>query len=43
LEADAEGGLDAVGDLDNMPLKNQPQRVRQELSAIAARPPGNAI
>ena len=34
LEADAAGALDAVQDLANMPLQDEPQRVREQLEAL---------
>ena len=34
LEADARDGLDAVRDLPNMPLVEEPQRVRDDLQAV---------
>lgn len=36
LDADPAGGLDAVRDLDNMPLAAEPERVRQDLSQLSA-------
>lgn len=37
LEADPPGALDGVRDLANMPLENEPQRVRDDLKAVLAR------
>lgn len=34
LDADPPGGLDAVHDLTNMPLQDEPQRVRRDLDAV---------
>ncbi len=34
LEADAPGALDGVHDMSNMPLKEEPQRVRADLAAV---------
>ena len=34
LHADAPGAVDAVRDLDNMPLSKEPQRVRDDLEAV---------
>jgi uncharacterized protein YbjT (DUF2867 family) len=34
LEADPEGALDSVQDMANMPLKDEPQRVRDDLAAV---------
>jgi uncharacterized protein YbjT (DUF2867 family) len=36
LAGDVCGGLDAVRDADNMPLEEEPQRVREELASVAA-------
>ncbi|MEU6351719.1 SDR family oxidoreductase [Streptomyces sp. NPDC047072] len=36
LEQDAPGALDAVRDEDNMPLSQEPQRVRDDLDAVRA-------
>lgn len=36
LEADPPGALDAVRDMANMPLKEEPRRVREELTAVRA-------
>ena len=36
LDADAPGSLDAVKDTANMPLEDEPQRVRDDLNAILA-------
>jgi uncharacterized protein YbjT (DUF2867 family) len=35
LDADPPGALDAVHDVPNMPLQEEPQRVRHELDAVA--------
>jgi hypothetical protein len=35
LDADAPGALDAVHDTANMPLPDEPQRVRDDLKAVA--------
>jgi uncharacterized protein YbjT (DUF2867 family) len=37
LEADAPGSLDAVKDTANMPLEDEPQRVRGDLNAVLMR------
>ena len=37
LEADPPGALDAVRDLPNMPLQDEPQRVQQDLEAVSRR------
>lgn len=37
LDADPDGALDGVRDLPNMPLDEEPQRVRNDLDAIRAR------
>src|SRR5271157_3848054 len=37
LGADAPGSLDAVKDTANMPLENEPQRVRGDLNAVLVR------
>jgi len=37
LDADARGALDAAHDLDNMPLVEEPQRVRDDLDAVRTR------
>jgi hypothetical protein len=37
LEADLPGGLDAVRDIANMPLAQEPQRVRDELDDVTRR------
>jgi hypothetical protein len=34
LDADPSGAIDAVHDLPNMPLQEEPQRVRDDLEAI---------
>ena len=34
LDADPPGALDAVHDLANMPLQEEPQRVRHDLEAV---------
>jgi uncharacterized protein YbjT (DUF2867 family) len=34
LDADPPGALDAVHDVPNMPLQEEPQRVRHELDAV---------
>ena len=39
LDADPEGALDGVRDLANMPLDEEPQRVRNDLNAVRARQP----
>jgi uncharacterized protein YbjT (DUF2867 family) len=36
LEPDAQGALDGVRDMQNMPLNDEPQRVRDDLNAILA-------
>jgi hypothetical protein len=36
LDADPEGALDGVRDLPNMPLAEEPQRVRDDLAKVAA-------
>jgi uncharacterized protein YbjT (DUF2867 family) len=36
LDADTQGGLDAVHDAANMPLEEEPQRVRDDLHAVKA-------
>ncbi len=38
LQADQRGGLDGVQDTANMPLENEPQRVRADLEAVTGRP-----
>ena len=38
LDADPAGALDAVRDLPNMPLHEEPQRVRDDLDAVGRRP-----
>ena len=38
LDADPPGALDAVRDLPNMPLQDEPQRVRRDLEALSLRP-----
>jgi uncharacterized protein YbjT (DUF2867 family) len=42
LDADAPNVLDGVRDVANMPLDDEPQRVRDDLKAVAARRPGNS-
>lgn len=37
LDADADGALDAIRDLDNMPFEDEPQRVRDDLAKLSAR------
>ncbi len=37
LEADLPGGLDAVRDAGNMPLDQEPQRVRDDLDGVTRR------
>jgi uncharacterized protein YbjT (DUF2867 family) len=37
LETDVSGALDGVRDAENMPLDDEPQRVRDDLDAVAAR------
>jgi len=37
LDADPEGAIDGVRDMANMPLDDEPQRVRDDLSALGAR------
>lgn len=39
LEKDADGALDGVYDAGNMPLDEEPQRVRDDLDAVVARGP----
>lgn len=36
LDADAAGALDAVRDAANMPLSDEPARVREDLQRLAA-------
>ncbi len=36
LDADADGALDAIRDLDNMPFKDEPQRVRDDIAMLSA-------
>lgn len=38
LEADTPASLDAVRDIDDMPLAQEPERVRQDLRRLSARP-----
>ena len=38
LDADAEGALDAVRDLPNMPATEEPERVRRDLETVSQRP-----
>jgi hypothetical protein len=38
LDADPPGALDAVRDMANMPLEDEPQRVRDDLNAVLAHP-----
>ena len=38
LERDVPGALDGVHDAANMPLEDEPQRVRDDLDAVARRP-----
>ncbi len=42
LEADPQGALDGVHDMVNMALKDEPQRVRDDLDAVFARRSANA-
>jgi len=42
LDADPEGALDGVHDMANMPLKEEPQRVRDDLDAVLARRSANS-
>jgi len=37
LQPDPPGALDGVQDMDNMPLQDEPKRVREDLEAIASR------
>jgi uncharacterized protein YbjT (DUF2867 family) len=37
LDADLEGALDGVRDMENMPLPGEPRRVRDDLDAVIAR------
>jgi uncharacterized protein YbjT (DUF2867 family) len=37
LDSDVEGALDGVRDMANMPLKEEPKRVREDLDAVLAR------
>jgi uncharacterized protein YbjT (DUF2867 family) len=37
LDADPQGGLDGVSDMENQPLEDEPKRVRDDLSAVLAR------
>ncbi len=37
LDADVPGALDAVQDLANMPLEDEPERVRKDMDAVKAR------
>jgi hypothetical protein len=39
LDADPSGALDAVHDVANMPLQQEPQRVREDLDAMRSRRP----
>ena len=44
LDADPAGSLDGVRDMDNMPLRDEPQRVRDDLESVRAanrRPEGH--
>jgi hypothetical protein len=36
LDADPQGTLDGVRDMANQPLEDEPQRVRDDLSAVLA-------
>ena len=40
LDADPPGALDAVHDLANMPLPEEPERVRHDLGAVRCEPRG---
>jgi uncharacterized protein YbjT (DUF2867 family) len=42
LVADPQGALDGVRDMANMPLKDEPRRVREDLDAVLARRPAAA-
>jgi uncharacterized protein YbjT (DUF2867 family) len=42
LEADPQGALDGVHDMENMPLEDEPQRVREELDTVLAHRSGGA-
>jgi uncharacterized protein YbjT (DUF2867 family) len=42
LDADAEGALDGVRDMENQPLNEEPKRVRDDLDAVIARRSGAA-
>jgi hypothetical protein len=37
LDADLEGALDGVYDMVNLPLKDEPQRVRDDLNVVLTR------
>jgi len=37
LDADPQGALDAAHDTANMPLQDEPQRVRDDLNAVLTR------
>ncbi len=41
LDADPQGALDAVRDMANMPLEDEPRRVRDDLNAVLARRPSD--
>jgi uncharacterized protein YbjT (DUF2867 family) len=41
LDADREGALDGVRDLENMPVQDEPKRVRDDLTAVRARRPSD--
>ena len=34
LDADLQGALDGVRDMDNQPLEDEPKRVRDDLDAV---------
>jgi hypothetical protein len=38
LDADPQGALDGVHDMANMPIEQEPKRVRDDLDAVKARP-----
>ena len=42
LDADPPGAIDGVRDMTNMPLQDEPQRVRDDLDAVLARRPSGA-
>jgi len=42
LDPDPQGAVDGVRDMANMPVANEPQRVRDDLAAVLAGEPGTA-